>query len=297
MANQIKCGAIASLLFVAVAGCATKAEQKSSLPMAAALPQPNAKGAVSANPMTNLNQLARSTSSHFQRQDPSEYLSVSKKPPQPPVLNSTNPEAESAATSTFLKKILRSPAHARIPTESSDALEFGIKLHTAVLEPDEFEHNFMVAQECTAIKKSDKKKCTNAGVMIAASDGEWKCGVHSKGQHWHKGYANVETIDPADRDKCLFMRDSILKNPAARDVMLAEDAIKEMSGEVELESGIVLRIRPDVRVRSMGIIPDLKSTKDVRHDPFVKQCVNLGYHISAAMYRDVAEMIDSVLGR
>jgi exodeoxyribonuclease VIII len=223
---------------------------------------------------------------------PKETLSMVKRAEWLPGMTNDQHHDGSAATSSFLKKILRSPAHALIPTESSPALEFGTMLHTAVLEPDEFEHNYMVAQECTAIKKSDKKKCTNAGVMIAASDGEWKCGVHSKGQHWHKGYANVETIDPADRDKCLFMRDSILNNPAARDVMMAEDAIKEVSGEVQLESGIILRIRPDIRVKSMGIIPDLKSTRDVRHDPFVKQCCNLGYHISAAMYRDVAEMID-----
>jgi hypothetical protein len=201
----------------------------------------------------------------------------------------------SAATSTFLKALAsKSPAHAiakRNNHESTDALEFGIRLHTCVLEPEEFERCYMVAQQCSAIKK-DKAPCKNSAVMISSDDGLWTCGVHSRGKTWSKAHAGIEVIDPDVRDRCLYIRDSIMANPPASELLAAKDCISEVTGEVEVVDGIIVRVRPDARSKTMGVIGDLKSTQDCRHDPFLRSCVNFDYPFSAAMYEHNANLID-----
>lgn len=71
-----------------------------------------------------------------------------------------------------------------------------------------------------------------------------------------------------------------------------EHAEIEVSGYmVDLINEIQLRIRPDARFDEQGVLLDLKTTGDASPDGFRKQAWNLGYHIQAALYLNVANAI------
>ena len=86
---------------------------------------------------------------------------------------------------------------------------------------------------------------------------------------------------------------SLLQHDAARKALFDNAGKNEQSFFFQLNSGLKLKCRAD-RILSNGIIVDLKTTADASVSAFSKSCANFGYHIQAAFYVKVIELVTGV---
>jgi hypothetical protein len=196
------------------------------------------------------------------------------------------------ASNSRLSKLRQSPAHLKAyldePPAERHALIVGRAVHTTILEPDAFDAVFTVAEQCTADKKSDGKRCTNSGVGLHARLG-WLCGVHQKGVS--NEWAPMKFVLPMDDfTACCRVRDAVYAHPAAA-AMLSGPHFTELSVLwTDPAVGIGCKARLDLLSREIGggTIVDVKSTRDASRREFERAIFTYGYHRQAAFYQDAA---------
>ncbi len=168
-------------------------------------------------------------------------------------------DTEHVSTSS-LKEILRSPAHYRArlaDPPDSRAMQIGVALHAAVLEPQTLDTAFAV----------------------------WEGGAR-RGKEYDaflKANAGRTVLTPEEMANVLGMREAIFAYE------LADLPSLLCRGERELsiywrdeESGVKCRARPDCFLE--GVVFDLKKTQDARPDEFAKSVARYGYDFQAAFY-------------
>jgi hypothetical protein len=193
-----------------------------------------------------------------------------------------------AASNSSLTRLMRSPAHLKAYWEAeyrdTDALRLGRAIHTAVLEPDDFDDRYTVADMCQA-QTQKGKACTNQGLFMHANIG-WVCGVHAKNADEHLVPVNRETLTEGDRKMCLAIRDAVHATKRARGMLVGP-------GEVELsvlwddkDSGALCKARWDRHSPELagGTIVDLKTTTDASPLAFERTIFKYGYHRQGALY-------------
>ena len=166
------------------------------------------------------------------------------------------------ASSSGLKQILRSPAHyveyLKNGIKDTPDMQLGRAIHTALLEPDEFENRFVVYD-------GDRRK------------GEFK--------EFKQAHSHLEILRPEDVDTIEGVRSSVAKFDAVDLKSIIENGTKEHSVFwVDEETGVPCRIRPDCYAGSVMI--DVKKTLDARPFEFVRSCRRLDYDLQAAMYTE-----------
>lgn len=147
------------------------------------------------------------------------------------------------------------------PRDEGDtaATAFGTALHTLILEPDAF-------QERYAVKPED---------MTFAS---------REGKAWRAENEGRGIIRQADFDLMCAMRDAAERHPAARNAF--EGGAAEVTAVTQdAETGLWLKVRPDYLRPGLAI--NLKSTADAAEQPWTRDAVKYGYHVSAALAVDV----------
>lgn len=174
-----------------------------------------------------------------------------------------------------LKKFQRSAAHGRagldglVQIASPETLIFGQLCHTAVLEPDRLELDFVVAP------KFDRR--TKAGKAAAA---EFEAGVGDRTVVTEGQYLLATRI-----------RDSVLAHPVAAEIL------KEGSAEVSafwrapldgqaVEVPVKGRLDWVTTYEGQDLIFDLKTCQDASAQDFPKSAGRFGYHLQAAFYSD-----------
>lgn len=170
--------------------------------------------------------------------------------------------------SSDLKQILRSPAHfletflSDTPAKPSPAMRFGTLAHGFILE------------NRIPVVKPD----------LHASSKAYK--------DWLENQPDPGAICTADELEALQrMRLSVNEALGAAGLSL-ERAEVEVSGYAsEGAYDFELRIRPDARFEDEGIILDLKTTGDADPAAFARTAWNLGYHVQAAFYLNVSNLI------
>ena len=162
-----------------------------------------------------------------------------------------------------LKKLLRSPAHFRHSQitvhNETPAMFFGTALHTAVLEPERFASDYVIAPPDNKNTKTYKTFVEeNADKLILSA-------------------ALKEQIDA--------MVSVIYAHGSARTLIRAGLKEHTIIWRDE-ETGIWLKIRPDNLVMDFGraICLDLKSCEDASPEAFARNCVNYDYDLQAAVY-------------
>lgn len=179
-------------------------------------------------------------------------------------------------SSSQLKDILRSSAHfysnnilKENERETKKHLDFGTLAHTLFLEPEQFEHEFIVGP------KFDRR--TKAGKEEAAS---WEAANQGK------IIIDQEMLDGANRIA------NNLRKLSSYKLMQDNPGMAEASiFFTDPVYGLNLRVRPDYHIIPCdefpnGLLFDVKTTTDARQFKFQRSCSDFGYDISATMYRE-----------
>lgn len=160
----------------------------------------------------------------------------------------------------------------RPPSPDSDALRFGALVHIAILEPDRLTEYVALDAEKIGVK-ADGSPAANP-TMTAA---------------WKKAVAEAEAggqkvVAQTDLDRAQAMAAAALAHPTARRLFdLATD--REMSAYADHPTGARVRCRFDL---AGPVISDIKSARNADPNVFGRTAYDLGYHISAANYLDIA---------
>ena len=170
-----------------------------------------------------------------------------------------------------LDLISRSPAHyyyaqKREPTR---AMAIGTAIHTALLEPERFEREYLLLKDVADRRASEYKQAI-------------------------KVHAPENVLVSTEAANVAGMQESVFSQTEAAAALRAE-GWRELSAFVECpETGVILRARYDL-LTSDGIAYDLKKTRDARRSEFEKSVYNYRYHVQDAHYSRVFELITGEL--
>lgn len=164
-----------------------------------------------------------------------------------------------------LKELAKEGGPARVrygARRETKALEFGRLIHTAVLEPDDLDNQYYPV---------------NLGQLNAKTKAYQEAELQAAGR---------EIVRRVEYDEALRIRDGVLHNPVARD-MLAPGHVTEQSFYwIDEETGVLCRGRADGARADYQVLFDLKSTFDATFDGFGKSIDEYKYYWQDAWYQD-----------
>lgn len=173
--------------------------------------------------------------------------------------------ADAVSKSSLWTLHTKSPAHARVEKEPSNAMVMGTAVHCAVLEPDEFTERYV------------RGPVKEGGEPVSKNTNVWKEFVEEMGER---------ALAAPDYDAAMEIRDRLALHPSIRKV-LGEGSIREISCFWDdPATGLRCRSRPDAWIPSREVMLDLKTTADVRPWHFGRRVTDLGYHAQEAHYTD-----------
>lgn len=192
-----------------------------------------------------------------------------------PDMTNEQHHAHNAIGSSSLKLIGQTPKHywaryldpERKPFEQTKAMKTGTMIHTATLEPHRFDEWFTVMPEGLDRRTKEGKELW-AQIVATGKEPLLQSDLDTA-----KGTAAAAHAHPVTRvlfDKCA----------AKTEVSIFW---------VDPETGVNLKIRPDIMVEPCqlfpnGLICDLKSTDDASADGFGRSAWNWEMHLQAALY-------------
>ena len=168
---------------------------------------------------------------------------------------------------TNLKIMLRSPAHYHasilFPQKTTSEMQLGSALHTAVLQPDLFDEQYIELPKIDRRTKEGKelyKQYSDSGKVLLDS-------------------ATVATVQK--------MRDSLLQHPIISSVL--SDGQPELScfGCLSEFPHTLVKCRPDWYNTELGVLLDLKTSCDASPKAFAKASADYLYHLQNALYLDL----------
>jgi exodeoxyribonuclease VIII len=174
-----------------------------------------------------------------------------------------------------MKWLEKSPAHFKAWKEgrlgeSSPAMELGIAIHCAVLEPDKFRDVYVALPDTSHLPTSGKK-----AAMTKAAKKELE------------GTDKVP-LSFFDYNMVLNIFESVMAHPFAR--YLIEESEREQTVTwVDKDSGAQCKCRADLIMRDRGVLSDLKSVQDASQAGFAKGIADYRWHRQAAFYADGCE--------
>ncbi|WP_424859336.1 PD-(D/E)XK nuclease-like domain-containing protein [Tepidimonas sp. HKU77] len=181
--------------------------------------------------------------------------------------------AHPAVGHSGLVRIMRSPAHFREfvtnSPEPTPAMLFGTAVHAAILEPDSFARDYVVAP------KFDRR--TKEGKAAAEA--------------WEAENAGKTALTAEQMEAVNKMVANVRNHAGAANLLGC--GLAEMSGFwVDQETGIECKCRPDwlvtmeERPEWVTAIIDVKTCVDASADGFSRAIATLGYDVQVAFYQD-----------
>ena len=181
--------------------------------------------------------------------------------------------SQEGISASGLKKLKESPAHFMYEErKETDAMRFGTMYHSFILEPDNFEKEYQVV---------DVGDRPNKKYGMAAKDNI----------AWLATFANPVSSETYEQLKA--MKKVLFRHPYAKSLLTNGEAEASYYCEVDIGAAkpLKVRLRPDNVKHKKRIVVDLKTAKDASVDGFKKDAANLNYHIQAAFYADMMELI------
>lgn len=156
-----------------------------------------------------------------------------------------------------------------LPSDESDAMDFGSVLHWATLEPErlwdsvaEIPDDVLTSNGQRRGKKWDEYKSANAGKRLLKA-GDWR--------------------------QVRGMLDAIRENPLVREFLRLPGEREKPIFWPEARSGVACKCKPDILTER--VIIDVKTTVDASPDAFTRTILRYGYHRQAALYRAGVQML------
>lgn len=177
------------------------------------------------------------------------------------------------ATNSGLKVLrTKTPAHYKAWVEGlsgdepeTPALRVGRIVHAAILEPDRFAKDFVVAPDFGDLRSSTNRKARD----------EWLAGLGP----------GVTMVKPEELMLAQAMRESVLAHPTAR--LVIEGGRPEVSMRwIDERTGIKCKARADWWNEQLEFAMDLKTTTDASPSGFGRAVAQHGYNVQHAHYAD-----------
>ena len=187
-----------------------------------------------------------------------------------------------------LKNLKKSPAHYRQykdePLEvETDAMAFGSAYHTYILEPEKFEQRYYIFDDDAIYQV-----LIGEGFKSPRSTKQYKEWAESE----MRLIGDRKTIEKSDFQKIKDMKDKLMSHYYCRALLSGGEAEYSITGTLQTSEGdINLKARPDYVKANKHFIIDLKTTFDASEDGFTRAAADNDYHIQAALYSDLMEMI------
>lgn len=181
------------------------------------------------------------------------------------IVTKVESNADYHATKRYLSSSAVKAIHSRsvyhllnaIPYGETEAMKEGTAVHTRMLEPSEFEKNYIVMQpfngstrEGKAIKATYVDYEQNGKILLKAQQGEMINGMY----------------------------ESLQKNELAKSYLVGDI---ELSHYTEF-MGVKVKVRPDVK--GADFISDIKTCQDASPKAFRYEIYKRAYHVQAAFY-------------
>lgn len=161
----------------------------------------------------------------------------------------------------------RSPAHLfyGAKREATRAMEIGTAIHTALLEPERFKAEYVLLKDVKDRRASEYKEAV-------------------------KVHGTERVLVASEADNVAGMQETVYSQREASET-LGGEGWRELSAFVEdPETGVLIRCRYDY-LRADDVATDVKKTRDARPVEFAKSVYNYRYHVQAAMYSHIFEII------
>ncbi|MGG8042084.1 PD-(D/E)XK nuclease-like domain-containing protein [Klebsiella aerogenes] len=206
-----------------------------------------------------------------------------------------------------------------ISRESTEALSFGSLVHTLVLEPEKFDDEFAIFPGIPAgaftntdtlkafireyntdkpkaeqLKLTGKKEELQESIRVVNPDAIF---ADEYEQQWRESMEGKTILTSEQLTLAKNIQQAIFNNRDASDLLNNSGRQSEVSYfGIDEETGLNIRVRPDIELRtaSENTCADLKtiSIGNVRQDRIKerlhREIIDRDYHLSAAMYCDVA---------
>jgi hypothetical protein len=190
--------------------------------------------------------------------------------PGPGIYSDIPAEAYHAMTDyvskSYLKKLDKCPAAARVPQEDTPAMAFGRASHVYLLEGPE-----MFFQECAVLPSGINKRTT-------AGKEEWA--------QFEAANQGKTLVSGDDFLKLVEMKKALNAHPFASK-LLAEGVSEQSVFWQDAEINILMKCRPDrIPDGGKGVLVDLKTCACAGEYEFCRDVVKYGYAMQAAIYLD-----------
>ena len=156
------------------------------------------------------------------------------------------------------------------PLEPTKDLVIGSAFHKLVLEPDEFESEFLITPE------------------VDLRTREWKA-VYA--EFTSKLTEGVTPISQQDYDLISAMRDSVMRNELARTIL--QGTVEQPVYWNDPITGELCKCKPDslTEIGESRVVVDLKSCRDADEDAFMRACFKYGYDLQVGMYKTGCDIV------
>lgn len=153
------------------------------------------------------------------------------------------------------------------------ALHLGKAIHAAILEPERFRRDYVIAPDFGPTRKTDD--CTKE----QAKENK------TRKEAWHEEHAGATILDSESGKNTLGMVDAVVADPDAR--ALLEDGMSELTAVWDdPATGLRCKARLDHYRPSLETIVDVKSTTDAREWAWSESARKLKYYRQDPFYRD-----------
>jgi exodeoxyribonuclease VIII len=187
-----------------------------------------------------------------------------------------------------LKNLKKSPAHYRQYKDEpadveTDAMAFGSAYHMYILEPERFEQEYYIFDD-------------DAIYQVLIGEGFKSPRSTKQYKEWAESEMRIigdrKTIEKDLFQKIKDMKEQLMKHYYCRALLSGGEAEYSITGVLQTADGdIKIKAKPDYIKRDKRFIIDLKTAFDVSIDGFSRAAADNDYHIQAALYSDLMDMI------
>ena len=150
--------------------------------------------------------------------------------------------------------------------KQSEAMIFGSALHTAILEPIEFEKRYYILEPCDKRTKIGKESWERQNILAGKR----------------------EILTESQYKQILAIETSVSTNKNA-DNLIKGAKYEQSLFWIDKDTNVTCKAKPDARHQNM--IVDLKTTNDASYSAFQRSIVEYGYHLQAAFLREASRNV------